>query len=149
MVESGVREAAERRVERHRRRQFERLVARALDELPEDVLAMLDNVEIVVEDEPTPEQIATDRARGHGPRPEEADEEDDPLFGLYQGIPLTERGQGYSMVLPDKITIFRGPLERACRSRQELMREVRITVVHELGHHLGLDEGRLEELGWA
>ena len=80
----------------------------------------------------------------------DADEEEiDTLFGLYQGIPLTERGQGYSMVLPDKISIFRGPLERACRSRQELIREVRVTVVHELGHHLGMDEDRLAELGWA
>ena len=146
MVEYGMREAAEGRVERHRRRHFERLVARALDELPDDVLAMLDNVDVVVEDEPSADQIAIDRARGQG---SDVDDEPDGLFGLYQGIPLTERGQGYSMVLPDKITIFRGPLERACRSRQELIREVRITVVHELGHHLGLDENRLEELGWA
>jgi predicted Zn-dependent protease with MMP-like domain len=108
---------------------------------------MLDNVEVVVEDEPTPEQIAADRLRG---RAEAATDGDDAtLFGLYEGVPLTERGQGYSMVLPDKITIFRGPIERTCRSRQELMREVRVTVVHELGHHLGLDEDRLEELGWA
>ena len=149
MVEFVMREAAERRVERHRRRQFERLVARALDELPDDVLAMLDNVDVVVEDEPSADQIAVDRARDHGRGPGSDDDEPESLFGLYQGIPLVDRGQGYSMVLPDKITIFRGPLERACRSRQELMREVRITVVHELGHHLGLDEDRLEELGWA
>jgi predicted Zn-dependent protease with MMP-like domain len=108
---------------------------------------MLDNVDIVVEDEPTPQQAARNRARERAERPESDGE--DGLFGLYEGIPLTERGQGYSMVLPDKITIFRGPLERACRSRQELMREVRITVVHELGHHLGIGEERLEELGWA
>ena len=62
------------------------------------------------------------------------------MFGLYEGVPLVERGQGYTLVLPDKITIFRGPLERAFRSPQALMREVRITVVHELGHHLGFDE---------
>ena len=125
-------------MQRARQRAFERLVAKALESLPDQIQKMLDNVEIVVEDEPGPEHLdAASLARG------------ETLFGLYQGIPLTERGSGYSMVLPDKITIFRGPLERACRSRQELMREVRITVVHELGHHLGLDEERLEELGWA
>jgi len=98
---------------------------------------MLDNVDVVVEDWPTGAQL---------------DREDDTretLFGLYEGIPLTERGGGYSMVLPDKITIFRLPLERAFRSRMELIRQVRITVVHELGHHLGMDEDRLAELGWA
>ena len=147
MVEFNMRELVERRVERHRRRQFERLVARALDELPVAVLAMLDNVEVVVEDEPRPEQIAADRLRHRGES--QTHDDGETLFGLYEGVPLTERGQGYSMVLPDKITVFRGPLERACRSRQELMREVRVTVVHELGHHLGMDEDRLEELGWA
>jgi predicted Zn-dependent protease with MMP-like domain len=105
---------------------------------------MLDNVEVVVEDEPTPEQVAANRTRG------DTDDGHQPtLFGLYEGVPLVERGQGYSLVLPDKITIFRGPLERAFRSPQALIREVRVTVVHELGHHLGLDEERLEELGWA
>ncbi len=98
---------------------------------------MLDNVEVVVEDWPSDAQLTQDGASG------------ETLFGLYEGIPLTERGNGYSMVLPDKITIFRRPLERTFRSRQELMRQVRITVVHELGHHLGMDEDRLEALGWA
>lgn len=125
------------RIERHRQRQFERLVVDALDRLPDDVLVMLDNVEIVVEDWPTGEQRSRDGDRAEA------------LFGLYEGIPLTDRGQSYSMVLPDKITIFRGPLERTFRSRLELMRQVRITVVHELGHHLGFDENRLDELGLA
>ena len=98
---------------------------------------MLDNVDVVVEDEPTPEQIGR----------RDADEET--LFGLYEGVPLTERGSGYSLVLPDKITIFRGPLERAFDSPAEIAREVRITVVHELAHHLGFEEGRLDELGLA
>ena len=145
MLEYGMREAAGQRVEQHRRRRFERLVARALDELPDEVLAMLDNVDVVVEDEPTLEQVAADRGRGDA----DDDRHQPTLFGLYEGVPLVERGQGYSLVLPDKITIFRGPLERAFRSPQALMREVRVTVVHELGHHLGLDEDRLEELGWA
>jgi predicted Zn-dependent protease with MMP-like domain len=74
---------------------------------------------------------------------------DDSLFGLYEGVPLTERSQAYSLVLPDKITIFRGPLERAFRSPAEIAREVRITVAHELGHHFGFDEDRLAELGLA
>lgn len=96
---------------------------------------MLDNVEVVVEDEPTAAQIGRRAANT------------ETLFGLYEGVPLTERGSGYSLVLPDKITIFRGPLERAFGSPVEVAREVRITVVHELGHHLGFEEDRLAELG--
>ena len=130
-----MRETVSRRVEQVRRRRFERLVVRALDALPPDVAAMLDNVEVVIEDEPTPDQV--------GRRGGEAET----LFGLYEGIPLTQRDSGYSLVLPDKITIFRGPLERASRSPAEIAREVRITVVHESGHHLGFDEDRLEQLG--
>jgi predicted Zn-dependent protease with MMP-like domain len=127
-------EMAGTRVERFRRRRFESLVARALDALPPHIVAMLDNVEIVVEDEPTPEQ----RGQNGG---------DDALFGLYEGIPLVARDSGYAMTLPDRIIIFRRPLERACRSPAEIAREVRITVLHELGHHFGFDEDRLEELG--
>jgi predicted Zn-dependent protease with MMP-like domain len=97
---------------------------------------MLSNVEIVIEDEPTPEQIGSF-------------EEGDELFGLYEGTPLTERGSGYSMALPDKITIFRRPLERACETPEEMANEVRITVIHELAHHFGIDEDRIEELGWG
>jgi predicted Zn-dependent protease with MMP-like domain len=127
-------EMAGKRVERFRRRRFETLVARALDGLPPHIVAMLDNVEIVVEDEPTPEQFGQ-----HGG--------DDALFGLYEGIPLVARDSGYAMTLPDRIIIFRRPFERACRSPAEIAREVRITVLHELGHHFGFDEDRLEELG--
>ena len=136
MVSFGMRQTPRSRVEQARRRRFERLVERALDDLPPDVAAMLDNVEVVVEDEPTPAQL---ERGGDGETP----------FGLYGGIPLTERGGGYSLVLPDKVTIFRGPLERACRSPAEIAREVRITVVHELGHHLGFEEARLDDLGLA
>jgi len=128
-------EAARERVEAARRRRFERLVARALDELPPDVAAMLDNVEVVVEDEPQPHHLAAGEA---------VDEE---LFGLYEGVPRAERDSSYGLVLPDKVTIFRGPLERAFRSPAAIVREVRITVTHELGHHLGFDEARLDELG--
>ena len=135
-----MRERVGERVERYRRRRFERLVARALDDLPPRVAAMLDNVEVVVEDEPTPEQRAE---HGHYPA-----DEDGP-FGLYEGSPLAQRDSAYGMVVPDKITIFRGPLERACRSPAEIAREVRVTVAHELGHHLGFEEDRLAELGLA
>jgi predicted Zn-dependent protease with MMP-like domain len=134
MVKFAMGETAGKRVERLRRRRFETLVARALDGLPPHIVAMLDNVEIVVEDEPTPEQ----RGQNGG---------DDALFGLYEGIPLVARDSGYAMTLPDRIIIFRRPLERACRSPAEIAREVRITVLHELGHHFGFDEDRLEELG--
>ena len=134
-----MRNVAEMRVRRARQRQFERLVVRAVDGLPRHLLAMLENVEIVVEDEPTPEQQAT------GGRNGDAEE----LFGLYEGTPLTERTSGYSMVLPDKITLFRGPLERAFGTSGELTRQVRITVVHELAHHFGLDEAVIEEAGWG
>ncbi len=137
MVELGMSERIRGRVETARRRRFERLVQRALDDLPDNILAMLDNVDVVIEDEPE-ETLRADR--------QPADEE---LFGLYQGVPQTERDAGYSMVLPDKITLYRGPLERSCGSPAELAREVRVTVVHELGHHFGLDEDRLGELGWA
>ncbi len=123
------------RVEGARRRRFERLVARALDDLPVDVATMLDNVEVVVEDEPGPHHLAT------------GDGADGELFGLYEGVPRAERDSSYGLVLPDKVTIFRGPLERAFRSPSAIVREVRITVAHELGHHLGFGEERLDEIG--
>jgi predicted Zn-dependent protease with MMP-like domain len=131
-----MRNRALRHAERARKIRFERLVVRALRRLPADVQAMLDNVEIVVEDEPTPEQ-----------RGEAADGEE--LFGLYEGTPLTARGSDYTMVLPDKITIFRRPIERACETPEEMADEVRVTVIHELAHHFGIDEDRIAELGWA
>ncbi len=109
-------------------------MARALRDLPNGVQRMLDNVAVVVEDEPSSDQLL--------------EMDGDTLFGLYQGVPLTERGSGYSMVLPDKITVFRRPIEDACSTPQQIEDEVRITVIHELAHHLGIDEDRLEELGW-
>jgi predicted Zn-dependent protease with MMP-like domain len=77
-----------------------------------------------------------------------AEDPDDTLYGLYEGVPLTERSAGYHGMLPDKITIFRGPLERDF-SRGELEKQIRVTVVHEIAHHFGIDEDRLEELGWG
>ena len=137
MVLFSMRDSAKTRVERARQRRFERLVTRALDDLPPAIAHMLDNVEVVIEDEPTPEQIG---------------QRDDPpgtLFGLYEGVPLLARGAGYSLVLPDKITIFRGPLERTFVASSVIAEQVRITVIHELGHHLGFEEERLHDLGLA
>lgn len=132
MVQFGMRDVRAARLRRVKRRRFELLVRRGLRLLPEPVQRKLDNVAIVVEDEP-----ANDR-KG---QPE-------PLFGLYEGQPLTERGGDYSMILPDKITLYRVPLEDAFPDRLELARQVRITLIHELAHHFGIDEDRLEELGW-
>jgi predicted Zn-dependent protease with MMP-like domain len=115
---------------------FYELVERALEGLPPELSELLDNVAIVVEDWP---EYSTPLVSG---------ESDDVLYGLYEGVPLTERGAGYHGVLPDKITIFRGPLERDF-PREELEEQVRITVVHEIAHHFGFDEDRLEELGWG
>ena len=115
---------------------FYELVERALEGLPPELADLLDNVAIVVDDWP---DLSS---------PLVADGEADTLYGLYEGVPLTERGAGYYGILPDKITIFRGPLERDfCQDALE--EQIRITVVHEVAHHFGFDEDRLEELGWA
>lgn len=122
-----------------RKARFHRLhqaVARVVDDLPDDVQRLLVDVAIVVEDEPTSEHLSD---AGLDP--------DDELFGLYQGIPQTERGSSYSLVTPDRIIIFAGPLERTFGSRREFDEQIRITVLHELGHHLGFDEGGLDMLG--
>lgn len=115
---------------------FYELVERALEGLPPELSRLLDNVAIVVDDWP---DYST---------PLVADGPDDTLYGLYEGVPITERGAGYYGFLPDKITIFRGPLERDFAT-EELEEQVRITVVHEIAHYFGFDEERLEELGWG
>ncbi len=108
---------------------FEAHVRQALEALPDDLRRAMANVEIVVEDE---------------------NAEDPDLLGLYTGIPLTERDSGYSGVLPDKIAIYRLPLEDEFGADpQRLEEEIRITVLHELAHHFGIDEDRLDELGWS
>ncbi|MEP7013058.1 MAG: metallopeptidase family protein [Acidobacteriota bacterium] len=108
--------------------EFEALVAKALDDLPEEFAKLLENVAVVVEEEPTEEELAS----------VDLDPEDD-LLGLYQGVPLAERDSFYGG-LPDRVVIYRGPILRLCSTRREVIREVRDTVVHELGHHFGLDE---------
>lgn len=119
---------------RHRR--IHQAVSRVIASLPRDVQAFLDNVVVIVEEEPSSDH--RDDAELH---------RTDELFGLYQGIPRTERNSGYSMVTPDRITIFAGPLERACSTRREFEEQIRVTVLHEVGHHLGYDEAGLESLG--
>ena len=117
------------------RSRFESLVRQAVQQIPEELGSLLDNVDMVVEDMPAQDQLA-----GH------VLEEDDYLMGLYEGVPLTER-EDYGMVLPDKITLFQRSIEGYCSSDEEIVNEVRKTVVHELAHHFGIDDDRLEELG--
>lgn len=110
--------------------EFEALVVKALDDLPEEFAELLDNVAVTVEEEPAAEDLES-----VGLDPDGEDE----LFGLYQGVPLSERDSFYS-ALPDRVVLYRGPLLRFCTSRREVVREIRDTVIHELGHHFGLDE---------
>ncbi len=111
------------------RARFEELVSDALDEVPPELSRLIDNCVVLVEDDPP---------------------SDDPhLLGLYHGIPLTERGPGYTMTLPDRITIFRHPILRMCHDEDDVVEEVHITVVHEIAHHFGIDDGRLHELGYG
>ena len=118
-----------------RQDEFEALVIDAIGELPQELLTQLDNVTIVVQEWPTRDQMV------------EAElEHRMELLGLYEGIPLTDR-EGYNLVLPDKITIFQGPVEAMCRTREDIAREVRVTVAHEIAHHFGIDDERLEEMG--
>jgi len=114
-------------------RRFRELVAEALDGLPAEFAELLDNVAVVVEDEPAPEDLAA-----LGMDPDEGDE----LLGLYQGIPLDARGFDYGG-LPDRVVIYRGPILRIARTRREVVEQVRETVLHELGHHFGLEEDDL------
>jgi predicted Zn-dependent protease with MMP-like domain len=122
-------------------RRFERLAAEALDSLPREFLVHLENVEIVVEEYPSEEDLL------------EADI--DPgerigLLGLYVGVPLTERDTHYAGYLPDRIILFQRPIEAVAGEDPEAVRqEVRTTVIHEVAHYYGIDEERLEELGWA
>ena len=120
------------------REEFEDLVSEALDELPEEFAQRLDNVEVVIEDEPRPELL---RSMGMDPRR-------DTLFGLYQGVPLHLRGSSYGGILPDKITIFYRPLLHACRTPDRIRQQVRRTVIHEIGHFFGLNDKVIRDLGY-
>jgi predicted Zn-dependent protease with MMP-like domain len=114
------------------RRVFERYVQEAVQSLPPRFRDALDNIEIVIQDFPDPEVF------------EDSDLEP-PLLGLYQGVPLTERGLG-DVTLPDKISIYMGEFQRAGYRGQELVEEIRLTIFHEIGHYFGLDDDTLEEL---
>ena len=111
------------------RERFEELVTGAMDTVPAELAALVDNCVVLVEDDPPAG--------------------DPDLLGVYDGTPLTERGQGYTMALPDRITIFRSPTLAMCESEAEVVEEVRITVVHEIAHHFGIDDDRLHDLGYA
>lgn len=119
------------------RGEFRRLVRQALDDIPEEFACHLENVAVVVEDEPSPAEL---RRAGLDPRL-------DTLYGLYQGVPLPQRRHDFAG-LPDRITLFRRPLERACRTRAALRREIQVTVVHEIAHFFGIDEQRVRDLGY-
>jgi predicted Zn-dependent protease with MMP-like domain len=108
--------------------EFEALVADALDGIPPELAEVMDNVVILVEDD--------------------APEDSPDLLGLYEGTPLTERGD-YGGVLPDAIRLFREPILRVCETYDDVVEEVLITVIHEIAHHFGIDDDRLHELGWA
>lgn len=113
--------------------EFKQLVAKGLDAMPEKFAAKLDNVAVVIADAPTAEQRRRFNLRERAT-----------LFGLYEGVPLTKRGSGYTMVLPDKITIFKQPmLEAYGDDRDAICQQVADTVWHEIAHHFGLDEGEV------
>ena len=118
------------------RARFERLVAEALDSLPLEFQEKMQNVDVVIKAWPTSEEV---RRAGlpHG----------ETLLGLYEGVPQTKRTSRYGLVLPDKVTIYQGPIEACCRTAEEVRRKVRQVVLHELGHHFGMSEERLRELG--
>jgi len=115
--------------------EFEKLVAEGIDAIPRDFYENIDNLAFVIRDFPTREQLAQVKARPGTT-----------LFGLYEGIPKIRRGNAYSGVLPDKITIFKIPLLCVADSREELRRQVMHTVWHEIAHHFGLDHNRIHEL---
>lgn len=109
--------------------EFEELVADALDAVPDELVALIDNCIVIIE--------------------EDSPEGEPELLGLYDGIPLTERTSDYVMTLPDRIFIYMAPTLSICESHDDVVREVNITVVHEIAHHFGIDDERLHELGYA
>ena len=108
--------------------EFEELVVQALDEIPDELADLMENVVVLIE--------------------QDAPDDDPDLLGLYDGVALTDRGVSYAGVLPDRIFIYRNPILRMCGSLHEVVDEVRITVVHEIAHHFGIDDARLHELGY-
>jgi predicted Zn-dependent protease with MMP-like domain len=119
------------------RKAFETLIRDAIQDLPRQFKDKLHNVAIIVEDYPSEELL--DRM---------GIPEDETLFGLYEGVPLTERGHFEAPLHPDRILIFQGPIEEACDSPEDIKEEVRITVVHEIAHFFGIDDDALGEMGY-
>ena len=119
------------------RAEFERLVAQAVQSLPRKFLTRLKNVEVVVEDEPTDDDLELAEIEPGGT-----------LLGLYQGVPQTDRGTWYGNMLPDRIVIYQRPIEASARDRRDVRKEIRITLMHEIGHHFGLGEDTLSEAGY-
>lgn len=117
-------------------KKFEWLVTKAIDSLPREFRERLENVDIVVADNPTHEQLAElGRKRG------------ETLLGLYEGVPLTKRGHSYGFVVPDKITIFQKPIETMCNNDAQVIAEIQRVVRHEIAHHFGISDRRLRQLG--
>ncbi|WP_411375392.1 metallopeptidase family protein [Arthrobacter sp. MPF02] len=115
--------------------EFEAAVSDALESIPERLARAMDNVAVFIEDD-------------YVPGPDE--DPDTVLLGIYEGVPLTERGSWWDAgSLPDRITIFRGPILEICSSREDVIHEVAVTVVHEVAHHFGISDERLHELGWG
>ena len=118
------------------RREFQDVVSAALEELPPEFQDAIHNLDVQVRWAPTPEERRKARLRpGHD------------LFGIYLGIPITRRTGGYSMVVPDVIVIYQRSHENAGRTREEMIEQARQTLLHEIGHYMGIDEDRLRELG--
>jgi len=117
------------------RERFERLVARAVEALPEEFITRLENIDVVVEDYPTRSQLTSVGLR-----------RGQTLLGLYEGVPLTRRGAHYGLVPPDKITIFRKPIEVKCRYGGEITAEIQRVLRHEIAHHFGIGDARLEQI---
>ncbi len=117
------------------REKFERLVAKAVDSLPDEFRTRLENIDVVVADSPTRRQLSElEKKRG------------ETLLGLYEGVPLTKRSQNYGLVAPDKITIFQKPIEAICRNDAEIIAEIQRVVQHEIAHHFGISDDRLRQM---
>lgn len=116
--------------------EFEKLVSQALEDIPKEFLDKMENIEIIVENEPTREILKEMGLLGKGT-----------LFGLYQGLPLPHRSIFQVMTFPDRIVIYRNPILRAFRTPHEIIEQVKKTVVHEVAHHFGISDKRLRELG--
>jgi predicted Zn-dependent protease with MMP-like domain len=113
---------------------FEKTVAKGIDAIPQEFMAKISNVVITIEDNPTVKQLKKLKIRSNWT-----------LFGLYEGIPQVKRNSGYNAVLPDKITIFKIPIEKVARDEKEIIEIVRNTVWHEIAHHFGMSEGEVRE----